>query len=219
MSLLAEDPTAEAVIAAAPCYPIPPSGRSPGIEELRDSRAGRGIVVGHDGVMLILRRPWLELDVPITERLSAYLPYGSIGTPRAELRCGLIPHRHLDEILEHFRGALPNEAAAFVIWNEEEGEFAVTFPVVDHATPSRLVYRTPILAPGWHVVCDIHSHGRAAAFFSTTDDADDVHTTKIALVFGGLDHPEGPTVASRLCADGMFLPMPRSPFSGDNHAD
>jgi hypothetical protein len=45
-----------------------------------------------------------------------------------------------------------------------------------------------------------------------------VHATKISLVFGQLDQPDGPMMASRLCVDGMFLPMPRSPFSGDYYA-
>jgi len=219
MTILANDPTAAAVLSAAPCYPIPPSGSSPAIDALRSARAGRGLAVGHDGVMLILRRPWLELDVPITGALAAYFPYGSIGRPRADLRCGLVPRHHLDEILDHFMAALPNEAAAFVIWNEVDGRFAVDYPAVDHATPSRLVYRTPNLAPNWHIVCDVHSHGSAAAFFSSTDDADDAHATKIALVFGGLDDPSSPPMmASRLCADGLFLPMPRSPFAGDHDA-
>ncbi len=219
MTPLAEDPTAADVLDAVPCLPVPPIGRSPALDTLRDMRAGHGFAVGSDGVMLILRRPWLEVDVPIAAPFEAYLPYGSIGEPRASLRCGLAPAALLEEILAHLRAALPNEAAAFVIWNEATGEFAVNFPTIDHATPSRLVYRTPILTAGWHLVCDVHSHGTAPAFFSSTDNADDVHTTKIAIVFGNLDAVAGPTIASRICAGGMFLPMPRSPFAGGQHVD
>jgi PRTRC genetic system protein A len=218
MIRLADDPTAYAVLAAIPCCPVPPHGRSPALDALRAARAGRGIAVGKDGVMLILRRPWLELDIPVTPPLSTYLPYGSTGEPRAELRCGLIPRMHLSSILDHFRAALPNEAAAFVLWNEASRDFLVEFPMIDEATPSRLVYRTPVVPPYRHIVCDIHSHGRASPFFSATDDADDAFATKISLVFGRLDQPDGPDMAVRLCADGMFLPLPRSPFSGDIHA-
>lgn len=105
-----------------------------------------------------------------------------------------------------------------MIWNEATGEFAVEYPAIDEATPSRLVYRTPSLAAGWHVVADIHSHGRGAAFFSGTDNADDAHATKLSLVIGLLGHPDGHAVASRLCAGGMFLPVPRSIFSGGDDA-
>lgn len=215
MTMLTDDPTAAAVLAAVPCYPVPPHGRSPALDALRGARSGHGLAVGNDGVMLILRRPWLALDVPISGPITAYLPYGGMGAPRADLRCGLIPAVHLAGILDHFRAALPNEAAAFLLWNEASEEFAVNLPVIDEATPTRLVYRTPALPPDWHLVCDIHSHGHSSAFFSATDDADDAHATKISLVFGRLDASEGPAMASRLCAGGMFLPLPRSPFSGE----
>lgn len=215
---IADDPTAAAVLSAVPCYPVPPGGRSPAIDALRGARAGHGLAVGRDGVMLILRRPWLRLDMRLTEAIQAYLPYGETGNECAELRCGLIPGEHLADILHHFRTALPNEAAAFVIWNETTRTFTVEFPAIDEATPSRLVYRTPTLGPDCHVVCDIHSHGRGNAFFSATDDADDIHATKISLVFGRIDHEDGPVRASRLCAAGMFLPMARSPFAGDHDA-
>jgi PRTRC genetic system protein A len=218
MIAIVTDPTAAAVLAAFPSYAVPPSGGSPVIDALRAARAGQGLVLGHDGVMLILRRPWLALDLPIAPPFAAYLPYGAIGASRADLRCGLIPGEMLEAILAHLRAALPNEAAAFVIWNEATRTFAVDFPTIDEASPSRLVYRTPALARDCHLVCDIHSHGSAPAFFSSTDNADDAHATKIALVFGHLDNPDGPTMASRLCAAGMFLPMPRSPFAGDHHA-
>lgn len=218
MIALADDATAAAVLAAVPCYPVPPSGRSPAIDALRAARAGQGLVVGQDGMMLILRRPWLALDAQVTPPVSSYLPYGSIGLPRANLLCGLIPAVELKWILAHLRAALPNEAAVFVIWHEESGAFSLRRPVVDHATPSRLVYQMPRLEAGWHLICDVHSHGTAPAFFSATDDVDDAHATKIAVVFGNLDAAEGPTMATRLCAGGMFLPIPRSPFAGDHRA-
>lgn len=215
MTIIANDPTAAALLADVPCYPVPVSGASPALDALRAARAGHGLAIGHDGIMLILRRPWLAVDVPVTPPIPTDLPYGSIGEPRAVLRCGLIPGEYLADILDRFRAALPNEEAAFILWNEETRVFALHLPVIDDATPSRLVYRTPVLDPSWHVVCDIHSHGPGAAFFSATDDADDAHATKISLVIGRFGHPEGPLMAARLCAGGLLLPIPRSPFSGE----
>jgi len=218
MSALADDPTAAALLEAVPCYPVPLAGRSPILDALRASPTCHGLAIGKDGVALIVRRPWLAVDMPVTPPIAAHLPYGSIGAPRLVLRCGLIPRELLDQILDHFRAALPNEAAAFVIWDEDARQFYLHFPRIDEATPSRLVYRPPVLASAQHLVCDIHSHGAGTAFFSKTDDADDAHTTKIAVVIGRFGHPDGLTVARRLCAGGMFLPMPRSPFAGDDHA-
>jgi PRTRC genetic system protein A len=218
MAMLTDNPTAAAVLDAVPCYPVPPQGRSPALDALRAADTGHGLAIGHDGVMLIVRRPWLVLDIPITPSLPAYLPYGSIGRARAELRSGFIPQAMFERIAAWFRACLPNEAAAFVTWDEATGAFSLLFPEIDEATPSRLVYRTPILPAGQHIVCDAHSHAAGPAFFSATDDADDAHATKIALVLGRLDRPDGPTMVSRLCAGGMFIALPHSPFDGDRDA-
>lgn len=218
MVTIASDATAEAVLSAVPCYPVPPFGASPALDGLRAAQSSKGLAVGADGVMMILRRPWLEVDALIAPPLPAHVPYGSVGKPRAALRCGLIPGDLLDQVLVHFMDALPNEAAAFVLWNAATCAFAITYPHIEDASPSRLVYRPPAIGPDWHVVADLHSHGRAGAFFSATDDADDMHATKIAIVAGRLGDPEGVELVARLCAGGMFLPMPRSPFTGDRHA-
>ncbi|MDE2596305.1 MAG: PRTRC system protein A [Sphingomonadales bacterium] len=211
--ILAEDPTAAAVLDAVPCYPVPPSGRSPAIDTLRASRAGHGFIVGSDGMMLILRRPWLKLDYRVTEGPECHAPYGEVGSDATLLLCGLIPGELLVRILDHFRASLPNEAAAFILWNERTGEFSIDFPEIEAATPSRLVYRTPQPGPDCHVICDLHSHGTMPAFFSATDNEDDAHATKVAVVVGGLSYPEGPDFAVRLCAGGLFIPLPRLPFA------
>ena len=210
--ILAEDPTAAAVLDAVPCYPVPPAGGSPAIAALRAARVGKGFAVGRDGVSLILRHPWLELDVNVGGDIICHMPYGLVGGRRLVFRCGLIPRNRFAEILGHFRAALPNEAAAFVLWNEETREFLVDSPEIEAATPTHLSYRTPCVASPWHVVCDVHSHGEGSAFFSRTDDADDMHATKIAMVVGRLSAPEGPVWFARICADGYFEPLQRSPF-------
>jgi PRTRC genetic system protein A len=69
-----------------------------------------------------------------------------------------------------------------------------------------------VLEQGWHLVCDLHSHGAGPAFFSATDNGDDAHSTKIAIVVGSLGRDDGPTFAARLCAGGMFLGLPSLPF-------
>lgn len=211
---LASDPTAAAVLDAVPCYPVPPSGSSPAIDALRASRAGHGFIVGRDGMMLILRRPWLALDWRVTEGPECHTPYGDVGSDDITLRCGLIPFALLAQAVDHFTNALPNEAAAFILWNERTAEFSIDFPVIDEATPSRLVYRTPQPGPDWHVVVDIHSHGRGAAFFSPTDNIDDRHATKLAMVIGNLDRDGNPSMLIRLCAAGVFMPLSRKPFAG-----
>lgn len=215
---LADDPTAAAVLDAVPCYPVPPSGRSPAIDALRAARAGHGFAIGSDGMMLILRRPWLRLDYRVTEGPECHAPYGEVGKDALDLLCGLIPAELLDAAVDHFHRALPNEAAAFILWHEQSGSFRIDWAQVEAATPSRLVYRPPVLGEGWHLVCDLHSHGTMPAFFSSTDNVDDAHATKIAIVAGLFDRPGGPTFTARLCAGGMFLPLPGLPFAEVAHA-
>ena len=215
---LASDPTAAAVLDAVPCYPVPPSGSSPAIDALRASRAGHGFIVGRDGMMLILRRPWLALDWRVTEGPECHAPYGDVGTDSITLLCDPVPDVLLKSILEHFTAALPNEAAAFIFWHEQARNFRLEIPEIEAATPSRLVYKPPVLGAGWQLVVDIHSHGAGNAFFSATDNADDAHSTKIAIVVGRLHDQDELSIAIRLCAGGMFLPLKRSPFEGDHHA-
>lgn len=213
---ITNDPTDAAVLSAVPCFPVPPSGVSPAIAALRQARDGHGILVGHDGLMLVLRRAWLALDQHISPPIPIHLPYGSIGANRCALRCGLIPAWIFAAIDEHFAKAAPNEAAAFVTWQETTGTFDVVIPDIVEATPSRLVYRPPVLRPGEHLVADLHSHGAGKAFFSTTDDADDAHSTKIAIVLGGYGSGER-SIAMRLCAHGAYIAMPVPPFEKPAH--
>jgi PRTRC genetic system protein A len=111
------------------------------------------------------------------------------------MRCGLIPNTILGAIIDHFVAALPIEAAAFILWNETTIGFEVRHPEIEDATRSRLVYPLPVPEPDCHLICDIHSHDTGPAFFSATDDADDAHSTKIAIVFGRLGQPGGPVMA------------------------
>ena len=59
------------------------------------------------------------------------------------------------------------------------------------------------------MVVDIHSHGWAPAFFSSTDDADDRGAMKISLVLGNLDRAR-PSSAMRLCMAGLVQPVTMS---------
>lgn len=57
---------------------------------------------------------------------------------------------------------------------------------------------------------DCHSHGRHPAYFSSTDNQDDRHDVKMALVIGNCDR-SNPSVAARLCAKGLFEETKRVP--------
>ena len=199
-------PADRAIFAHFPCYPVGASGRFENKDKIRQAREARAVLIGSDGVMAIIRRPWLEVDIRISEEIQGYLPYGPLPTERWLMRCGMIPLDMIEEIHSIFTEALPNEAAAFIIWNEQSAKFRLLEPDVVEKTPARLVYRPPVLPPYEHLVCDVHSHGRAEAFFSTVDDRDDAHSTKLAIVLGNVDRGfEHVSVAVRLYVAGTFL--------------
>jgi PRTRC genetic system protein A len=213
MHALADDPTDLALMQAVPLLPVPQSGRSPAIAELLARPSGHGFLAGHDGVFLHVARPWLSARVPVSGPLPTGPIYGAAGPARLDLLCGLIPGTLVDAAADLFRSALPNEAGGFIVWNDESREFALQIADVLEASPSRLSYKPPLLAPGWHIVADIHSHGAMRAFWSATDDADDIHHTRISMVVGKLDahDPSAGELIARLAANGVFAPMPRPP--------
>jgi PRTRC genetic system protein A len=71
---------------------------------------------------------------------------------------------------------------------------------------SHVRYMRPVLDEDEHLVVDIHSHGRLAAFFSSEDDRDDRGEFKIAGVVGNCDR-ERCSTTFRLCANGLLLPL------------
>lgn len=213
-SLPAADPTALALLAERPVLVAPASGVSPAIAALEARQSGHGYVIGRDGMFLVLNRPWLRLRALVADPALSGEPYGLAGPRALDILCGLIPRDIALEATAHFRAALPDEAGGFVLWDARSGAFRFEASRALEATPNRLVYAIPTPRPGEHVIADIHSHGAAPAFWSPTDDADDVHHTRLSLVFGSFSPqaPEGRFVA-RLCAAGRMFKIRHSPFA------
>ncbi|MGH6781045.1 MAG: PRTRC system protein A [Sphingomonadaceae bacterium] len=206
------DPVAAALARAMPILAQPHQGASIDIDEFVASRDRNALLVGSNGLFMGVTRPWLCAILPIvTSAVPA--PYGAVA-PRLTLRCGRIPANLVDQARQMFVDALPNEAAAFAIWNEATREFRLERAGELSATPSRIEYLLPDLGDGDFIVADMHSHGAAPAFWSQTDDADDRNHTRICAVFGSLD-PENTgsfTAKSRICANGLTLDIPELPI-------
>ncbi|MFM0616136.1 PRTRC system protein A [Paraburkholderia nemoris] len=170
---------------------------------------GERLLVAADGVYLELARSWIH----IVRRIARYevdtaIPYGTVEQ-KTELLCGPVPPALVGEFLQMARRALPNEAGAWIVWNAATLEFRlVALPSISHG-PGHLVYERPPLADGDCVVVDCHSHGTGKAFFSRTDNQDDRHDVKFALVLGDCDRE--PSTALRLCAKGIFEKIDTTP--------
>ena len=165
---------------------------------------GERLLIASNGVFLEINRPWIRL----VRRLGSFewrtpVPYGE-AVELTELPCGSVPAELVAEFARMARAALPNEVGAWIVWHAATGLFRlVPLPSLSHS-PAHLSYERPKLRDGEWLVVDCHSHGRGSAYFSGTDDRDDQHDVKFALVLGHCHRT--PSVALRLCAKGRLEP-------------
>ncbi|MGF6969585.1 PRTRC genetic system protein A [Paraburkholderia sp. WC7.3g] len=166
------------------------------------SAAGERLLIASNGVFLEINRPWIRL----VRLLGSYgwrtpVPYGEAANA-TEVRCGAVPGEMVAGFARMAHAALPNEVGAWITWSASTGAFRlVPLPSLSHS-PDHLHYERPQLEAGEWLVVDCHSHGHGKAFFSSTDDRDDQHDVKLALVLGHCH--QTPSVALRLCAKGRF---------------
>jgi len=196
------DPRDIALQNATPTVMVPRFGSFEPMDE-----PGHRFLSASDGLWLELRRAWLYLRLPIARQNRVAMPYGSLE-PVIEFVFGTLSGKLVDQFLLESREKLPNEHAAWITWNEENGNVELHTLEAINARPDLIHFHRPALDDCEHLVLDLHSHGRLPAFFSReTDDIDDRGEVKIAGVVGNIDTPQ-PTTAFRLCVLGMFLPLP-----------
>ena len=171
--------------------------------------AGHRYLVAREGLFVEVARPWVHAVLSAGPAAVA-LPFGSAQhLAGIELRCGQVPAKLLSSFLQQAQRALPNECGAWIVWHEETKAFQLIELKAIEATADRLNYERPKLDLGWHLVVDLHSHGKAGAFFSSTDDQDDGQSgeVKVAGVVGNVDGT--PQWCFRFAACGLFEELPR----------
>lgn len=173
--------------------------------------AGHRFLVAGDGLWMEVKREWLTMCVPLALQYSVPMPFGSLKQ-KIKFSFGTLPVTFLMQFVEEAKRHLPNECAAWFIWNEDTGAMRFEMLTADNARSDLITYRCPELEEGEHFVADIHSHGSDHAFFSFQDNDDDQTETKIAVVVGNVD-TDTPTMLTRLCANGYFVDLPSYNFS------
>lgn len=166
---------------------------------------GHRFLVASSGLWLELRRPWFYLRYPVCEEPRVALPYGEIEIETAfafDLDTDAAPL--LARFVEEARDALPAEHAAWIIWNDVTRALEYRPCIAIAAGAGGIEYHRPKLEEHESLAIDVHSHGGIEAFFSNTDDEDDLGEVKIAVVFGKLDGPDF-AMTKRICALGLFL--------------
>lgn len=174
-------------------------------------KTGHRYLVAEDGIWLEVKRPWLDARVPIAtiwngEDEAAWdhsLPFGPVERRIAYA----ISNTEFDRIQQRFlidaRAALPNEFAAWAVYDEATQALHYQPLVAIEAGPGGIEFHRPTLGLGHHLAIDLHSHGAMDAFFSSTDDEDDRGDVKVAVVAGRLDRE--PMWTTRLCVLGVFI--------------
>lgn len=158
--------------------------------------------VASNGLWREISLSWLHCMLPVATQEGLRIPY---GLPRlaAELRLP-VPGRSIwREFVELAKAAMPNECAGLIVWNVDTQSWRFETRRALSATSEFISYEEPHLGASDIKVVDLHSHGQHPAFFSPTDDQDDVGSIKLSVVFGNIDGDV--TMASRLSLIDRFV--------------
>lgn len=166
------------------------------------TKCGERFVLAKSALYREVRLPWLYSCLKIATINGLPTPYGDTSEV---VRFDFTPPPA--ELWRQFREeackALPNECAALFIWNTESGSWRLAMRTATHVGPAHIDYVEPTLGDDELAVIDVHSHGKAPAYFSRKDYEDDYGGIKIAAVFGRVGS-ETPNIALRLvCLDSM----------------
>jgi len=194
-----------ALQSACPTVAMPRFGPAPEIAP------GQRVLVAANGLFLQVKTAWLECQIRIGN-IDIPLHYGQ-AQPFIHCAFGKIPQQPLREFVHWAREALPNEVAGGLAYSTGDGALRLVRFEPLSQSPHHVAYRIPPLRTDEVLAMDLHSHGHDAAFFSATDDADDMGI-KIAGVFGHLDRA-APSSRFRLVAGQLKLdlPSPQDQFS------
>lgn len=169
-----------ALLASCPALAVPK------FSPLPDMPRGQRLLVAANGVFLQAKTTWLDCMIHLAD-MTLMPPYGAV-TPYVRCAFGEIPSGLLRDFVAWARAAMPDEIAAALVYSASSGALRMARCEPVSQSSHGIRYRMPRLAADECVAVDLHSHGTAAAFFSATDDADDLGLN-IAGVFGHLDRP------------------------------
>lgn len=186
---------------------VMPTVMVPRFSELEElSVPGNRILVASNGVWLEVCRAWMYARIPIAPALRVSVPYGEVSEA-LRFGFGKLPRAMVAQFIELARTRCPNECAAWIVWNQRTDAWRLVMLEETSVGRSHVNVNLPTLENDEHMIVDLHSHGLTHSFFSRTDNKDDRGEVKIAGVIGNLDQPEV-TASFRLCANGVFLPLP-----------
>lgn len=165
---------------------------------------GHRFLVAGNGLWIEARRAWLHIVTQLSGDAGVAMPYGNLEE-QIEFTFGRLPTPLIREFIGYAEKRRPSECAAWIVWDEQDGSFALEHLQETSVSGAHVTFNRPSLQDGRHLVIDLHSHGEHHAFFSSMDNDDDAGELKVAGVVGFSG--DKLTVQFRLCAMGKFIPL------------
>jgi PRTRC genetic system protein A len=193
------DPRDAALRATCPVIGAPMFGPLPALNR------GQRMILARDGLYLQFAGPWLSVTTKVGAVTPGLrLPYGPVQEGLA-FAFGSIPVAMIEAFIAEARRAMPNEAAGALVYCIADGSLSLRMHEPLSRSAGHIRYRITELADDELLAVDLHTHGRLAAFWSDTDDRDDLGI-RVCGVFGHLDR-ERPSARFRLVLNGVFVDL------------
>jgi len=120
------------------------------------------------------------------------------------LKTPRIPKKIWEMIIQDFKTHHNTERILQVVWDLEKKEYHLIYPTNENAGVDYIQYTFDILPEHKRLVATIHSHNSLPAFFSATDDQDELYTGIFGVV-GKIDSK--PEAKFRVGMEGNFSPI------------
>lgn len=198
-----EDRRDRVLLMQNPALPMPRFGSLPPLEV-----GERRYVIARDGLYVQART--LALKVCVALACTPPLPFGSLAAS-VELVGGLLPRAFFERMCIEALAESPNEWAALVHWDAERQRYEWTETQCLHRSTTRMAYDSAAREES-RLVLDVHCHGAAPPFFSSTDDASDRYGVYFASVLGYCDSPQRIRVSTRLVIDDVRIALTWHPW-------
>jgi len=175
--------------------PVVPAPRR---DDLTTPESGYRYVVGADGLSVQAATPLMRVAAPLQTWSADSGPRLGPVPIGIAFPCGKPPMGLLREAQHQAAQVAPNEWAALIGHDGEHWRLIVPEP--ERQGPSHIRYSRDAIGD-IDLYLDLHTHGDGPAFFSGTDNADDIDGVHFAAVIGHARARE-PSVALRLVIHG-----------------
>jgi PRTRC genetic system protein A len=198
------DPRDQAILGQSPLLAQPRFGTLPELEV-----GAHRYLAAEDGLYLQARTHALNVCVRVS--ISTYpLPFGPCEEA-IHLSGGLIPDSLIRDVFNRAVIASPKEYACLIMTTPVSSVYRLLEPTVFSHGVGHIDYDNRHHDP-LNVALDLHTHGEGHAFFSATDDRDDLSGVHLSTVLGYCQSADTIQAITRVCIYGKFFLLNWNPW-------